>query len=353
MTSQPRRLYRRIHLLPSLLTIGNFACGFFSIVFCLNSLFFATRAQTIENPTANREVAAAAAQAGPAYDSKVREHDLSVSTAEGSSARAYALLHWACFIVFIGMLFDVLDGRVARLMGAASSFGRELDSLADITTFAIAPPIIVNSLWISVMPVTSAWWGQVLIFGGIFAACGMLRLARYNIEAGTSDKNIFSGLPSPAAAGCVVTAVLVAYGDYPLIEAFCRRLDILIGPGMNAFQVKVNLLALFLIIPGLLMVSTVPYAHVSNRYLSGKKSFALLVLAVILLAMIWSEPRITLFVIFNGYMATGLFFALRQRWRDRKRRCPFAAGEADGRDEDGDGMDAEDEKEMLESRERP
>ncbi len=305
--------YRRVNILPSLLTIGNFACGFFSIVFCLNALYFSVRAQNMEPPE-TVEMAAPADMAVTMVDAKGRRDGATLSSPSGSMTRSNYLLQWACVILFVGMAFDMLDGRVARLMGAASAFGRELDSLADITTFGIAPPIIVNTLWITVMPVTSSWWGQVIVFGFVYAACAMLRLARYNIQSGSADKNVFTGLPSPAAAGCVVTAVMVAYGDYPVIEAICRYLDVLIGPGMNAFQVKVNLLTLFLIVPGLLMVSNVPFVHVANRYLSGKKSFTLLVAAVILLAFLWQEPRLVMFFIFNGYMAWGLVSAARRKW---------------------------------------
>lgn len=311
-----KRIYRRVAVLPSLLTLGNFACGFFSIVFALNSLFFVTRAQMMEESGASVVISA------PAPDmpqlTRQQAYTQSLHSAGGSMSRSTYLLQWACAIVFIGMLFDVLDGRVARMMDAASAFGKELDSLADVTTFGVAPPVIVNALWISVMPVQSAWFGQVLVFGAIYACCGVLRLARYNIISATEDKNIFRGLPIPAAAGCVVTAVLVAYGDYPAFERVCAWLDSLIGPGMNAFQVKVNLLALFLIIPGLLMVSNIPFTHLANRYFSGKKSFTILVIAVILLAMVWHEPRLTMFCCFNGYMVWGLIAAARKHWGGQK-----------------------------------
>jgi|GEM_PF-275779 len=308
MTFRPT--YRRVHILPSLLTLGNFACGFFSIVFCLNALYFASRAQTL---SPGEQTGVRGIEVGAPADIRKRDAEFR-NSAVGLMERSSYLLQWACVILFLGMAFDMLDGRVARLMGASSAFGRELDSLADVITSGIAPPIIVNTLWITVMPAATSWWGQVLVFGFIFAACAMLRLARYNIQDGTEDKNVFSGLPTPAAAGCVVTAVMVAYGDYPLIERVCSYLDALIGPSMNAFQVKVNLLALYQIIPALLMVSSVPFVHVANRYLSGKKSFALLVVAVIMLGLFWQDPRLFMFFCFNGYMAWSLIAYARRKW---------------------------------------
>ena len=311
-----RRLFRRIHVLPSLLTLGNFSCGFFSIVLCLNALYFATRAQTMESRGEGTSMMTAGAiPIMPLDENGKSKQTLSRDSVAGSNARAAYMFHWACVIIFLGMLFDMLDGKVARHMGADSAFGKELDSLADVTTFGVAPPVIVNTLWIAVMPATSSWWGQVLIFGVVFAVCAVLRLARYNIQSGTADKNIFSGLPSPAAAGCVVTAVLVAQGNYVFIERVCGWLSDFIGPKMDAVQVKANLLALFLLIPGLLMVTTVPFVHLANRYLAGKKSFTILVMAVLLLALVWQEPRMTLFVLFNGYMLIGIVAAVRRKWR--------------------------------------
>ncbi len=329
-----RRFYRRVHILPSLLTVGNFSCGFISIVLCLNALFFSTRAQLMEEKPASPTVGVTAGntasgqsafmQANPTAEEdrllnndekRARRSSLALGTVRGARARAGFLFHWACIVIFFGMLFDVLDGKVARAMGAASAFGRELDSLADITSFGIAPAIIVNTISLAVMPATYAWWTQVITFGLIFAICAVLRLARYNIQSGTADKNIFSGLPSPAAAGCVVSAVLLAEGDYAWVDGICAWLAGLPFLGNEIIQVKSRLLAIFLLLPGLLMVSEVPFVHVANRYFSGKKSFTILVVAVLLLILIWHEPRLMLFLCFNGYMVWGLVAWARHKWR--------------------------------------
>ena len=311
-----RQKFRRVNVLPSLLTLGNFSCGFLSIVLCLNALFFSTRAQLMEEKPGT--AASLAVQESPeiAYDSgKARRNALAMQSVAGSRARAGFLFHWACVVIFFGMLFDVLDGNVARRMNASSAFGRELDSLADVTTFGIAPAIIVNTISLAVMPATYAWWNQVIIFGVVFAVCAVLRLARYNIQSGTADKNIFSGLPSPAAAGCVVTAVLLSEGDYGFVESVCSWLAGTDFLGTTSVQVKAKLLSFYLLIPGILMVTTVPFTHVANRYLTGRKSFTILVLAFLLLALIWHEPRLMLFLCFNGYMTAGLIAAAVNRIR--------------------------------------
>lgn len=324
-----RRSFRRVHVLPALLTLGNFACGFFSIVLCLNALYFSTRAQTVDDAeqAGAESISVATAAALALADDKTRRDVLSSrSTRQGAAGRASLMFHWACIIIFFGMIFDMLDGKVARHMGADSAFGRELDSLADITTFGVAPPVLVCALWISVMPVTSSWWGQVMIFGVVFAACAALRLARYNIQSGTADKNTFSGLPSPAAAGCVASAVLLAQGDFAAVSALCEWLSGLADWGLDAVQMKARLLSIFMLVPGLLMVATVPFAHLANRYLSGKKSFHILVAAILVLALLWHAPRLMLFAMFNGYMLVGLAMAARKKWLAHRKAAATDGG---------------------------
>lgn len=340
-----RRHFRRVPILPSLITLGNFACGIISIALCLNALFFATRASLLEDPVPGHVQTAAIASPEEIdkaielrFTEPVARRDArALYSVTGARARAGFLFHWACVIIFLGMIFDVMDGKVARAMGASSAFGTELDSLADITTFGIAPAIIVNTITLAVMPPSYKWWTGVIIFGVLFATCGVLRLARYNIQSGTADKNTFSGLPIPAAAGCVVSAVLVSEGGYEFIDTACGLLAGLPGMGADLVQVKATLLSIFLLVPGLLMVSTIPFAHVANRYFSGKKSFTILVLAVLLLAMVWYEPRLMLFLVFNGYMVFGLIFAIR-RYIGRGGRQPPAKQSARETDNYGETL---------------
>ncbi|MCL2001359.1 MAG: CDP-alcohol phosphatidyltransferase family protein [Planctomycetes bacterium] len=316
-----RRLLRRVHVLPSLLTLGNFVCGFFSIILCLNALFFLARSNDLLDGSEGKsnEVAAAAAMAITAADGRGKRGG--AFSAQGKNAPAEnggESFLWACILIFIGMIFDTLDGKVARHMGAASAFGTELDSLADVTTFGVAPPILVNTLWISVMPGFTTWRTQGLLFGAIFATCAMLRLARYNIQSGAADRNFFSGLPSPAAAGCIVSAILLAEGDYAFLTVLYEWLSEIAGPGLNEVQAKANLLVLFMLVPGLLMVTTIPFTHFTNRYLAGRRSFATLVAAMLLFALVCYEPRIMLFVIFNGYLLMGILTAARKKWFTKK-----------------------------------
>src|SRR5256712_5848099 len=147
---------RGIFLLPSLLTTGNLFCGFFALLL------------TVENRYTE-----------------------------------------AALAIFVAMIMDILDGRVARLMKATSQFGLEFDSLADVVSFCVAPAFLIYSFALSALG-RPAWFGAFL-----FVICGALRLARFNVHTGTVDRRFFVGLPTPAAAGLVVSAVVLPQGGGP------------------------------------------------------------------------------------------------------------------------------------------
>lgn len=323
---------RRVHIIPSLLTIGNFACGVLSVILCLNALLFSTRAQLLSgddpsSPSVTYSVRSAdSPPPGPAMKRYLE--------ADAARAQAGFIIFWACMAVFFGMFFDMLDGRVARMTGCESRFGAELDSLADVVTFGVAPAVIVTTLWMRDMTMGKSWWGQVTFFGVIYAACAALRLARYNVESGSSDKNFFHGLPSPAAAGCVVTAVLAAEGGYRFLDriwanaaaAFNTVMDKVGFQTLTAQEMKIRILAIHLVIIGLLMITRVPFVHVANRYLVGRRSFTILVAAVLLMAVFWQEPKLVAFLLFNGYALIGILTALSRRWRRRSTAADAPGG---------------------------
>ena len=118
----------------------------------------------------------------------------------------------AAVAIFVAMIFDGLDGRVARLMGTETAFGKEFDSLADMVAFGIAPAIVCYQWGVARIAEYGAAWGR---FGWIaaffFAAATALRLARFNARSATQDKRYFEGLPSPSAAAIVAAFVGLAY----------------------------------------------------------------------------------------------------------------------------------------------
>src|SRR5947209_10756346 len=115
----------------------------------------------------------------------------------------------AALAIFVAMLMDILDGRVARLMKATTQFGLEFDSLADVVSFCVAPAFLIYSFALSALG-RPAWFGAFL-----FVICGALRLARFNVHTATVDRRFFVGLPTPAAAGLVVSAVILLKGVEP------------------------------------------------------------------------------------------------------------------------------------------
>ncbi|MBI4403672.1 MAG: CDP-diacylglycerol--serine O-phosphatidyltransferase [Deltaproteobacteria bacterium] len=216
-----------ILILPSLFTTGNLFCGFYSLVRSFN-------------------------------------HDFEKAS--------YAIL--------LAGIFDVLDGRVARMTKSHSQFGVEYDSIADVVSFGIAPSVLAY-IW-SLQSLGRVGW----VAAFFFAACGALRLARFNTIANELPKSYFLGLPIPAAADCVATAILATEAlhlQYPPILALAGVLLL-----------------------GLLMVSSVRYRSFKDFDLRHRRSFFQLVLLVIMIAFIAIQHEIALATVFGCYALWGL-----------------------------------------------
>jgi CDP-diacylglycerol---serine O-phosphatidyltransferase len=206
----------------------------------------------------------------------------------------------ASVAIFIAMLLDSLDGRVARLTHTESAFGAQYDSLSDLVSFGVAPALVMYE-WSLVYMKTSGWaWGKLGWLAAFFyATAAALRLARFNIKLGTADKRFFLGLPSPAAAALMAGSVWV-WNDLGYT-----------GAELKYFAVPLTLAA------GALMVSNFAYYSFKDIDLRGKVPFV--VFLAILLAFIFAsiDPPKILFAAFLIYAASGPCIAL-LRWR-RKR----------------------------------
>ncbi|MFW5856964.1 MAG: CDP-diacylglycerol--serine O-phosphatidyltransferase [Planctomycetota bacterium] len=288
---------KRLHPLPTLLTLGNFGCGFSAIVLAARSL---------------------ARKTPPRIFSGV----------ELSAEAVY--LYSACAVIFLAMLFDLLDGKVARMTGSACRFGAELDSLADVVSFGIAPATILVISWIHVEPDSARWWSMVLGFGFIYAACACLRLARYNVEADTAAKSTFRGLPSPAAAGAVVSMYLLIH--QPVLNDPLLRL---LGE-----EWLTRVMALHMLGIGLLMVTRVRYAHLGNRFLGGRKRFTHFVIALFALGLLIMKPLYVLALAFNGYVLHGAGFEIARFLRRHRKQESRGAGAVPSGQDVGDGSNA-------------
>lgn len=265
------RTRKGLSLLPSLLTLGNLVCGFGAII----------RVALIK------------------FDPVT--HNLMPESQQS--------LFYAGCLIFIAMIFDALDGRVARMTKSTSDFGGELDSLCDAITFGVTPGIMVVLLNpISRYP--NSFWGQAAWVFGVAYACGaVLRLARFNVE-NTHDEsahNSFEGLPTPAAAGVIASLALLhnfLLGD---------RVEWLTFLGADAPALIANWVGYLLPVVALglayLMMSRHSYVHFVNVYMRGRKSFdhlnSLLVIGALLALFVVYLPEVAAVLVFGGFAISG------------------------------------------------
>mgnify|MGYP002735302004 CR=1 FL=1 len=197
----------------------------------------------------------------------------------------------ASVAIFIAMVLDGLDGRVARLTNTQSAFGAEYDSLSDMLSFGVAPAIVAFT-WI-LQDVGKTGW--VVAF--LYVACAALRLARFNVQIGSVDKKWFIGLPSPSAAAVVAASVWTFHS----FDA-------------NAFGFK--LMMLFVVgAAGVLMVSNIRYHSFKELDLKGPVPFAVLLAIVLGFVVISIEPPVMLLLLFGSYVASGPVMAILNKLR--------------------------------------
>ncbi len=244
------QLKRGVYLIPSLFTTGNLICGFFSIISTFNGEYFQA----------------------------------------------------SIFIIFANLL-DGLDGLVARLTRTTSQFGVELDSLADLVSFGVAPAVLVY-YWALVPWSTWGWLAACL-----YVVCGALRLARFNVQIKNVEKIHFVGLPIPAAAEMIVATVLLYYS---------------LG-GEGAANKEVILLLVIYLLAGL-MVSNFHYFSLKQRLVFKKKHpFWVLISGILLIKLFIVEPQIMFFSTFLLYTLSGpLLWTLTVYKRRREKRGELA-----------------------------
>jgi CDP-diacylglycerol--serine O-phosphatidyltransferase len=194
----------------------------------------------------------------------------------------------AAIAVFVAMIFDGLDGRVARLTGTETIFGKEFDSLADMVAFGLAPAIVCYQWGVARIAEYGSAWGR---FGWIaaffYAACAAMRLARFNARAAVQDKRYFEGLPSPSAAAVVAAFVGLAH-DY----------DITGLPGLILAFIVTALAAV-------LMVSRFPYRSFKDKAAGERVRYSKLLLVPLVIALIALNPPLVLFALFGLYALSG------------------------------------------------
>lgn len=190
----------------------------------------------------------------------------------------FTLAAWA--IVLAGV-FDGLDGWVARLTNTSSKFGVELDSLADVISFGVAPAVL-SFTW-ALSPFGRVGWAVAFLY----TACGALRLARFNVQKETEEKKSFTGMPIPAAAG-VVSAFVIFYDNMAWV------------PDRSYFVLIIVILISFL------MVSTLRFHSLKEINMRERKPFFILVALVFVIAVFYMHPELTMFSIAIIYISLGL-----------------------------------------------
>jgi len=200
----------------------------------------------------------------------------------------YELAAWA---LIAAAIFDILDGRVARLLHAESDFGAQYDSLCDMLSFGVAPAVLVY-LW-ALVPLHKAGW----LAAFLVAACAALRLARFNVQHDNSDPRYFTGLPTPAAAMLIATAVL-----------FYENSQMSPAPWLW-FAVSVTL--------AWLMVSNVPFFAGKDVDLQRRRPAITLLIFLVVIVFIMVDPHMNLFVLALAYCIYGMLLGLKRMRTDK------------------------------------
>ena len=248
-----KKVRRGIYVLPNIFTSLNIFCGFFAVIASIDGNF----------------VAAAVA-------------------------------------ILVAGVFDLLDGKIARATNTTSQFGIEYDSLADLISFGLAPGLMIY-LW-ALKPLGRIGW----LAGFLFMACGALRLARFNTQAGSSSGNYFTGLPIPAAASTAATVVL-----------FSNRV------GFQGAEYPVMLLIVLYVL-SFLMVSTIKYFSFKNLEPFKRINFNVLVATILVLIFIAAQPSLALLLFWIVFILSGPVTYLRHHRQDPETKVKPAEPENHG-----------------------
>jgi CDP-diacylglycerol---serine O-phosphatidyltransferase len=271
---RPRKQRKGMYILPSLFTTGNIAAGYYAILQVMHA----------------------------------------------SLAEPWHLDNAAKAIGF-AVLFDGLDGRIARMTHTSSDFGRELDSLADVITFGLAPALLAWTWGFHLLPMAPnpQWHTRIVQFGAIasflFLIAGASRLARFNIQVnpqpsnpGRPGKKYFVGMPIPAGAGVIAAVVHFSEGQ-PVASPWTAITWVLMVMAV-----------------AYLMVSTWRFYSFKDLDFRNRQPFRLIILFGGLFALIWFFSQEMLFALALLYMASGVFWRL--QWIFRRRETPPAYTEA-------------------------
>jgi len=224
----PIRMRKGVYILPNLFTTGNLFCGFWAIISVFQEKFF-----------------------------------------------------FAAIAILLACVFDVLDGKVARLSGATSKFGVQYDSLSDLVSFGVAPAFLAYS-W-ALRPYGRFGW----LAAFLFVVCGALRLARFNVMSASGETKYFKGLPIPAAASMIALTILL----------YLRLIE--------TGWVKDIVILVMIYVLAFLMVSGIRYISFKELNLAKRKPFRIFMFIVLSMIVIVMEPVLVLFGFVFAYILSG------------------------------------------------
>jgi len=284
-----RRAYiRSVYSLPSLATLGNAICGF-----------------------------------GAMYVSTLDSRTQSNTHDQWTLFLVHHNFVAAAYLIFAAMIFDAVDGRLARFARHTTDFGGQLDSLADAVSFGTAPAFLSLQVfhWYHTDLESPMVARLVWAVGALYVACALIRLARFNVsnEHGEQHHYSFLGLPSPGAAGAVAAFVLM---QQDLWERSANH-PVLV----SISEACIWVLPLIVLGTGLLMVSAIRYPHLVNRYLSGRRSIERLLVVLIGLLLLVVAHRYTLGIGTLAYAVWGVVGLIAYRMRQRRLKLGLQAAE--------------------------
>ncbi len=243
---------RAVAVLPTLFTLGNLVCGFFAIV-VLSRIEKPTTANFQTTPKIELKLESPQSLKKELIDSDDPTHNLMLCGA----------------LILLAMLFDAVDGQVARITKGTSDFGAQLDSLCDLVSFGLAPAILLVKMCPQFTNLHSeAIWS----IAAVFACCAALRLARFNVETDSDDEHtMFAGLPTPAAAATIGSFAILSYSLRNEAAVVTHLNFILYDWWMQ------RLVPMFAMVIAVLMVSRIPYPHPLTQFVRGHRTFAQLI----------------------------------------------------------------------------
>jgi CDP-diacylglycerol---serine O-phosphatidyltransferase len=203
----------------------------------------------------------------------------------------------AAVMITVAFICDGLDGRVARLSRSSSQFGVELDSLSDVVAFGVAPAALMYTWALKPLGTMS------VVICGLYVVCAALRLARFNVQTGSTDKRRFTGLPVPGAAALIAGCAL-AYSYFEMNSP--RALCTLMAPVTLALAV--------------LMISSVPYPSFKSIHPRKRAQIEIMAGVLVVAAMFLAMPQFTLFILALGYVISGPVLMARG---ERIQKLPF------------------------------